>query len=366
MMYFNIAKFMKNNILNSGLCLALGMAASFSLSSCEDWTEVESLDIHTPSLEEQNPQLYEDYLKDLNAFKASDHHVLFVSFSNVANPVKQGERLTALPDSVDYISLNNPSEIGAGLLEEMNEVRRKGTKIGYTFSYAQFEAEWDLMLEANPELTETERQEYFTKRTEEMLSLVDKYNYDGVIVDYVGRSLVSLKDEPLRTYIARQKGFFDIISTWKSRHTDKFLVFYGNAQYIAPDNMGFLMNCSHIIVRTELSTGEGDLDVKIQLAEEAGKEVMHQYEGANLVPLDNMIVCVQMPKADDKNKTIGYWGTVESGNKVSAAVGAASWLWKPVTTYTRRGLLIMNVESDYYSTNYSFLKNVINIMNPNK
>ena len=45
MMYFNIAKFMKNNILNSGLCLALGMAASFSLSSCEDWTEVESLDI---------------------------------------------------------------------------------------------------------------------------------------------------------------------------------------------------------------------------------------------------------------------------------------------------------------------------------
>lgn len=61
------------------------------------------------------------------------------------------------------------------------------------------------MLEANPELTETERQEYFTKRTEEMLSLVDKYNYDGVIVDYVGRSLVSLKDEPLRTYIARQR-----------------------------------------------------------------------------------------------------------------------------------------------------------------
>ncbi len=59
-----------------------------------------------------------------------------------------------------------------------------------------------------------------------MLSLVDKYNYDGVIVDYVGRSLLSLKDEPLRTYIARQKGFFDIISTWKSRHTDKFFLFF--------------------------------------------------------------------------------------------------------------------------------------------
>ena len=29
MMYFNIAKFMKNNILNSGLCLALGMRLHF-------------------------------------------------------------------------------------------------------------------------------------------------------------------------------------------------------------------------------------------------------------------------------------------------------------------------------------------------
>ena len=36
-----------------------------------------------------------------------------------------------------------------------------------------------------------------------------------------------------------------------------WVVFAALAQYIAPDNMGFLMNCSHIIVRTELSTGEG-------------------------------------------------------------------------------------------------------------
>lgn len=49
--------------------LGFGNGGFISLSSCEDWTEVESLDIHTPSLEEQNPQLYEDYLKDLNALK---------------------------------------------------------------------------------------------------------------------------------------------------------------------------------------------------------------------------------------------------------------------------------------------------------
>ncbi|EJW97724.1 hypothetical protein EVA_14166 [gut metagenome] len=60
--------------------LVLGLAVSFALFSCDDWTEVESLEIHSPSFEEQNPQLYADYLKDLDAYKASDHHISFVSF----------------------------------------------------------------------------------------------------------------------------------------------------------------------------------------------------------------------------------------------------------------------------------------------
>ena len=124
MMYFNIAKFMKNNILNSGLCLALGMAASFSLSSCEDWTEVESLDIHTPSLEEQNPQLYEDYLKDLNEYKAGNHKIVMVSLENSTDPIKQAERLSVLPDSVDYICLNNPDGLASTELEEIEKVRK--------------------------------------------------------------------------------------------------------------------------------------------------------------------------------------------------------------------------------------------------
>ena len=170
---------MKNILLNSSLCLALGMAASFSLSSCEEWTEVESLNINTPSFEEKNPQLYADYLKDLNAFKASDHHVLFVSINNVANPTKQAERLTAMPDSLDYISLNNPTEVGPSLLEEMNEVRKKGTKVVYTISYPQFEDEWKAMLEVNPGLTAEEKQEYILKRAKEQLTLSDQYNYDG-------------------------------------------------------------------------------------------------------------------------------------------------------------------------------------------
>ena len=54
---------MKSIKRNHSLFLAACLATSVLLGACEDWTEIESLDINTPSLEDKNPQLYEDYLK---------------------------------------------------------------------------------------------------------------------------------------------------------------------------------------------------------------------------------------------------------------------------------------------------------------
>ena len=39
--------------------------AVLSFAACSDWTETESLDINYPMLEEQNPELYKQYLKAL-------------------------------------------------------------------------------------------------------------------------------------------------------------------------------------------------------------------------------------------------------------------------------------------------------------
>lgn len=47
------------------------MAMMFSVclfSSCEDWTDTESLTLRNSSFEEQNSQLYADYIKDLKKF----------------------------------------------------------------------------------------------------------------------------------------------------------------------------------------------------------------------------------------------------------------------------------------------------------
>ena len=148
--------FMKNTFGYSGLCVAICMTMSLSFCSCEDWTDVESLDIHTPSLEEQNPQLYADYLKDLNIYKASEHKLTIVSVENVADPSKQAERLSALPDSIDYISLNNPDKLSGNMLDEIRIVREKGTKVVYSIDFSKFEEEWKEMKKANPDLTEEE------------------------------------------------------------------------------------------------------------------------------------------------------------------------------------------------------------------
>ena len=132
---------MKNNMTYR---LPVWMFLSFVLTliSCSDWTEVESLKLNTSTFEEQNPQLYADYLKDLIRYKSEEHKVLFVSFENPQDvPAKQAERLTVVPDSVDFICLNNPY-VNSDTQAEMVEIRKKGTRTLYSIDYAGFESAW--------------------------------------------------------------------------------------------------------------------------------------------------------------------------------------------------------------------------------
>lgn len=79
----------------------VAVIATMALFSCSDWTETESLNIKTPTLEEENPALYEAYISSLNEYKKSEHKVTIVKFDNKeTDPAGQGERITALPDSI--------------------------------------------------------------------------------------------------------------------------------------------------------------------------------------------------------------------------------------------------------------------------
>ena len=115
-----------------------GLLALSSLSSCSDWTRPESVEIHAPTLEEQDPELYAQYLQNLREYKESDHKMVFGWFDNSAStPAGQSDRLAALPDSLDAVVLMYPDHIDSWELDEMRDIRQdKGTRVLYTIDYA--------------------------------------------------------------------------------------------------------------------------------------------------------------------------------------------------------------------------------------
>lgn len=358
---------MKNNLKSQ--LFALFFLTLALTTSCSDWTVPESLDLKNPSFEERDPHLYADYVRDLKNYKAGEHKVTFVSFDNPQdNPDGQQERLTIIPDSIDFICLNHPDKMSSETQNEMAEIREKGTRTVYIISYDSFEKDWKTMVKENTGLTEEQALTYLSERTDDMLALCDKYNYDGVIVDYTGRSLVSLKEEDLIKYNKRQQSFFNRVMSWREEHGDKTLMFYGNVQYLVPENMVMLKQYNYIALKSALSTNGNDLTVKSLLALQAGEDVKDAlYEGINPVPADRFIACAKLPQAGDKTLVEGYWNTVDTnGNKIIAARGTAQWMVQFSPDFTRSGIFIMNVQNDYYNNTYGYLREVIDIMNPNK
>lgn len=358
---------MKNNMTYR---LPVWMFLSFvlTLTSCSDWTEVESLKLNTSTFEEQNPQLYADYLKDLIRYKSEEHKVLFVSFENPQDvPAKQAERLTVVPDSVDFICLNNPY-VNSDTQAEMVEIRKKGTRTLYSIDYAGFESAWKEKAKENPNLTEEDALQYIDDCTNEMLAICDRYDFDGIVINYAGRSLVSLTETALAEYNARQQKFFGEVMNWRREHESKTLVFYGNVQYLVPENMNMLDKFNYIMVTTASSTSANVVDLKINLAIQAGIDAMEiTGETVNQVPNDRFIACVQLPQADDKDKVIGYWNTEDENRENQiAAIGAARWVTQESLNYVREGIFVMNVHNDYYNNTYGHIHEIIRIMNPNR
>lgn len=349
--------------------LIMFMALFVIFTSCDDWTDIESIDIHNLSFEEQNPQLYADYIRDLKKYKSEEHKLTFISFNNPqGNPAKQSERLTAVADSVDFICLNNPDNLDTETQGEMVEIREKSIRTLYIIDYQTFENEWKTLVKEHPELEENDALAHIGQRTDAMLALCDKYNYDGIVINYNGRSLVSLTENALAEYSMRQQTFYNKVMDWRNKHSDKTLVLWGNVQYLMPENLAMLSMFNFIVLKTEASTNADDFAVKAYMAIQAGDDVKDEYYGGvTPVPSDRFITSVELPQANDINQSKGYWNTLDTnGNKMVAVVGAAQWTLQISPDFIRKGLFIMNAETDYYNNTYVQVREVINIMNPNK
>ncbi len=136
-----------NKFFKTGLS-ALAVLTAVSFTSCDDWTETESEDLDFGTIDKVDPAAYAKYLQNLRDYRTTDHKKVYAWFNNTDNFVSQANRLTALPDSIDVVSLTDPANVTIGLMREMDKVRRdKGMEIIYTVDFDKFKAAYTAKME---------------------------------------------------------------------------------------------------------------------------------------------------------------------------------------------------------------------------
>ena len=375
-------------------------AAALLSGACSDWTDSESVDIRRPSLEAQNPALYEQYVEALRAYKASEHKLTFVMMENRAGlaPVSQNQRLTSYPDSVDFICMTNPENLAAVYADEMKEVREKGTRVIYDIDYSRFEAEWEALVAAQqPEETPEETtpgetpgdetgdetgsetgeagdgtgsgeeggegevapeepsitfENYCAERIQSLIACCDRYGFDGVTFTYDGPVLSSLSAEQTEELTACLAQIFTALTEWHATHEEKLLFFRG-APCNLPDT-SWLAEFSYVIILAESATSGEELSI----------EVLRSSSAVGL-PTDRLMIGVTAPAIDGADEKGFFSQTDEAGDPLSAMVGAAAWVTVPFE-YEICGLAISRAWNDYYDLNlvYPNIRKAVNIMNP--
>ena len=121
--------------LYTGLFLLLAL---LSIASCNDWKDIESVDIAPQNAKDQNPELWARYMESLRVYKQErPHYITYSSFDNGAEESKnEGAYLRSLPDSLDIVTLANSENISTYDREDIPLLQEKSTKVLYRVDYA--------------------------------------------------------------------------------------------------------------------------------------------------------------------------------------------------------------------------------------
>ena len=342
-------------ILKYSLSAATMVACALIYSSCSDWTEQESLDIHTPTIEEQNPELYAQYIESLNEYKASEHLLMIASVNNLPTlPSARNQHLTKLPDSIDYICLNNILEVNEVNVAEMEDVRKKGTKVLGLADFDAIAAAWKAILdkekEEGGEVEDAAARfiEYCKSETNKLIAAANDLGVDGIEVNYTGFDLKALVgEEEIAAESARQGAFFDAVVSWKAANTDKLLIFKGAPQNVMQKDL--LTDCKYIIINAHGAKNQSEMSYLVLMASIDG------------VPTDRFVMGVTTPYVIADGS---FNGLLIDGS--SAILTAAQWAVPGEATYVKAGISVDAAEQDYFNAAYVYpnIREAINIMNP--
>lgn len=348
-------------------CLMLAVLAVPALSSCSDWTDTESLEFDYVLPSEQDPDAYNAYLGLLREYKQSQHKIMIAKFDNSGDLVSgQSDRLSALPDSIDYVVLQEADNLKSLLVQDMNDIRQqKGTRTLYAISYADALAKYQAILdeegaaaqdpeaqadgegEEQPETPAVDRfLEVAAQYVNDRLALYDKYGYDGIVVVYSDPAYpAGLSEEEYAQLQARQEAFFAPIQAWAESHQEAAFIFEGYPQNVI--DPAVFTQADYVVVTMLDAVSSDELVWAAEMALTEG------------VPSDRIVFGVTIPDMTDDKATDGYWGSDY------AVVGAAYTVISANGSFTKAGLCVDNVEDDYFNVDYIYphVREAIQIMN---
>ena len=348
-------------------CLMMAVLAVPALSSCSDWTDTESLEFDYVLPSEQDPDAYNAYLGLLREYKQSQHKIMIAKFDNSGDLVSgQSDRLAALPDSIDYVVLQEADNLKSLLVQDMNDIRQqKGTRTLYAISYADALAKYQAILdeegaaaqdpeaqadgegEEQPETPAVDRfLEVAAQYVNDRLALYDKYGYDGIVVVYSDPAYpAGLSEEEYAQLQARQEAFFAPIQAWAESHQEAAFIFEGYPQNVI--DPAVFTQADYVVVTMLDAVSSDELVWAAEMALTEG------------VPSDRIVFGVTIPDMTDDKATDGYWGSDY------AVVGAAYTVISANGSFTKAGLCVDNVEDDYFNVDYIYphVREAIQIMN---
>jgi hypothetical protein len=326
----------------------------FLFAGCSSWTEPESEKINNPGIETQNPELYEEYLSNLREYRNTNHKTTIAWFDNSCKfPINQSQHVSALPDSLDYVSLMYPDNLSEDELNEIAMIReKKGMKVIFTIDFDNIKLKYDTwindLMQNEETIDEPENFNLFLLDTvKSSLALVDKYNYDGICVSYNGKPKLYMSQSDKIKYSGYENAFLGIAEDWHARNMNKIMIFKGKPQNVI--NQEIFENCLFIVIPC--------LDV-VSTSGMTYNLVSACSEG---VPPDRFIPLLATNSIDESDKKTGYWE-----NGINAIDGASSWLVKLHSGFTISGMAFYNSGNDYYNPSYTYnhIRNAIATINP--
>lgn len=339
--------------MKSIIKVALG-SLFLSLLSCSDWTEVESLKIHEPSIEETIGEAnYQMYLANLRNYKTSKHYVVYGYFDNTMEFPKNGSNnITEIPDSVDIISLKT-AEIKDYQSQEIIDTRKsKGTAFVCNIRYD------DILEEYNHQVTENQNEfdenaflKFLISKTNEQLDLCSQFELDGISVWYNPINMEHLGEVEKGVEKIRQETFISLISAWLDNNKEKMFVYEGNPCFLIDKSL--LEQAKYIVVHAE------DVEAVYDLTSFVKRMLV---EG---VPEDRFILMTSAFSLDSSDKKTGYISD-EKGEKTSAILKSVEWCKIKDDDMCKCGIGIYDIQNDYFNPNftYSYTRTAISVLNP--